>query len=95
MKDHFQHQPSQTSALNIARYKEAVIIALWAHVALVVCYVPRFIMFLEITHSKRKFFTYGRHFRNNGSCAVFNFHVEPVSSLLEDQSSKTSSKADK
>ena len=71
-----------------------MIIALWVHVALVVCYVPR-LMFLEITHSKRKLFTYGRHFRNNGSCAVFNFHVESVSLLLEDQSSKTSSKADK
>ena len=35
-----QGQPSQTTPLNIARYKKAVYSALWVHVALVVCYLP-------------------------------------------------------
>ena len=35
-----QGQPSQTVALNIARYKETVSTALWVQLALVVCYMP-------------------------------------------------------
>ena len=35
-----QAQPSQTSALNIARYKKTVSSALWVQLALVVCYLP-------------------------------------------------------
>ncbi|XP_078350053.1 melanocyte-stimulating hormone receptor-like [Oculina patagonica] len=35
-----QEQPSQTSPLNIARYKKAVSSALWVQLTLVVCYLP-------------------------------------------------------
>ena len=35
-----QGQPSQTAALNIARYKKTVSSALWVQLALVVCYLP-------------------------------------------------------
>ena len=35
-----QEQPSQTAALNIARYRKSVSRALWVQLALVVCYLP-------------------------------------------------------
>ena len=37
-------QPSQTVQLNIARYKRTVYSTLWAQVALLVCYLPAFIV---------------------------------------------------
>ena len=40
VQDIHQGQPSQTSPLNIARYKKAVSSALWVQLALVVCYLP-------------------------------------------------------
>ena len=35
-----QQQPSQTNALNMARFRKAVYSALWVQLVLVVCYVP-------------------------------------------------------
>ena len=44
-QDHLhQEQPSQTSPLNIARYKKAVTSALWLQVTLACCYLPHGIM---------------------------------------------------
>ena len=40
VQDHVQQQPSQSTALNIARYRKAVYSALWVQLALVVCYLP-------------------------------------------------------
>ena len=37
VQDHFQQQPSQPYAFNMARYKKAVYSALWVQLALVVC----------------------------------------------------------
>ena len=45
-------QPSQTTALNMARYRKAVNSALWVQLALAVCYVPKFIVLLMITYRK-------------------------------------------
>ena len=57
VQNHVQQQPSQTTALNIEKYRKAVNSALWVQVALVVCYVPKFIMLLVITSIK----TYSSH----------------------------------
>ena len=40
VQDHVQ--PSQTTALNMARYRKAANSALWVQLALAVCYVPKF-----------------------------------------------------
>ena len=40
VQDHVHQQPSQPTALNIARYRKAVYSALWVQLALVVCYLP-------------------------------------------------------
>ncbi|XP_027044956.1 adenosine receptor A2a-like [Pocillopora damicornis] len=55
VQDHSQQQPSQPSALNVARYRKAVYSALWVQLALVVCYTPYGIV--EIVLSK----TYSLH----------------------------------
>ena len=39
VQDHVQQKPSQTTALNMARYRKAVSSAVWVQLALVVCYV--------------------------------------------------------
>ena len=57
VQDHSQQQPSQPSALNVARYRKAVYSALWVQLALVVCYTPYGIV--EIVLSK----TYSSHLR--------------------------------
>ena len=57
VQDHSQQQPSQPSALNVARYRKAVYSALWVQLALVVCYAPYGIV--EIVLSK----TYSSHLR--------------------------------
>ena len=51
-QDHVQQQPSQATALNMARYRKAVNSALWVQLALAVCYVPKFIVLLMITYRK-------------------------------------------
>ena len=57
VQDHVQQQPSQTTALNMARYRKAVSSALWVQLTLAVCYVPKFKMLLVITYRK----TYSSH----------------------------------
>ena len=50
VQDHIQQQPSQPSALNMARYRKAVYSALWVQLALVVCYLPHRIVSLFVTY---------------------------------------------
>ena len=75
VQDHSQQQPSQPSALNVARYRKAVYSALWVQLALVVCYAPYGIV--EIVLSK----TYSSHlwaFRNITIVLVyFNSTLNP------------------
>ena len=77
VQDHVQQQPIQANALNIARYKEAVHSALWVQLALIVCYVPFFIVESIITLTKERF----RHFvKINGMAVVlvlFNSTLNP------------------
>ncbi|RMX48479.1 hypothetical protein pdam_00008477 [Pocillopora damicornis] len=72
-----QDHPIQANALNIARYKEAVHSALWVQLALIVCYVPFFIVESVITLTKERF----RHFVIiNGMAVVlvlFNSTLNP------------------
>ena len=57
IQDHHdvQQQPSQPNALNMARYREAVYNALWVQLALVVCYVPLFMIKIVIFLSTKRF----------------------------------------
>ena len=48
-----QQQSSQTKAQNMARFREAVYSALCVELALVVCYVPIFVLGIVITHTKK------------------------------------------
>ena len=48
-----QQQSSQTNALNMARFRKAVYSALWVQLALVVCYVPIYVLGIVITHTKK------------------------------------------
>ena len=47
-----QAQPSQTAALNIARYRKTVFSALWVQLALGVCYLPYGIVLVLNTQQK-------------------------------------------
>ena len=72
VQDHSQQQPSQPSALNVARYRKAVYSALWVQLALVGCYTPYGIV--EIMLSK----TYSWHFREITIVLVyFNSTLNP------------------
>ncbi|CAH3129760.1 unnamed protein product [Pocillopora meandrina] len=46
VQDRVQQQSSQTTALNMARYRRAVNSALWVQLALAVCYVPTALVLL-------------------------------------------------
>ena len=52
VQDHVQQQPSQTTALNMARYRKAANSALWVQLALAVCYVPKFTMLVVRAYRK-------------------------------------------
>ena len=52
VQDHVEQQPSQPNALNMARYRKAVHSALWVQLALVVCYVPYFIVIFFFVDSR-------------------------------------------
>ena len=67
IQDHAQQQPSQPSALNMARYRKAVYSALWVQLALVVCYVPQFTMQIVISLSTKQFPEF-LHIPGNGKC---------------------------
>ena len=53
IQDHVQQQPGQPNALNMAQYRKAVYSALWVQLALVVCYVPIYVLGIVITHTKK------------------------------------------
>ena len=55
VQDHVQ--PSQTTALNMARYRKAANSALWVQLALAVCYVPKLITLFMNNYRK----TYSSH----------------------------------
>ena len=63
--------PSQSSQLNIARYREAVSCALWLQFTLVVCYLPNGVFIIVSTASARPYpsllikFTYTLVFLNS------------------------------
>ena len=48
-----QQQLSQTNALNMARFRNAVYSALWVQLALVVCYAPICTVAIVIAHTKK------------------------------------------
>ena len=48
-----QQQPSQTNALNMARFRKAVDSALWVQSALVVCYSPMYTMEMVVTRTNK------------------------------------------
>ena len=52
VQDHVEQQPSQPNVPNMARYRKAVNSALWVQLALVVCYVPYFIVQLFLASSR-------------------------------------------
>ena len=52
---HVQQQPSQTTALNVARYRKAVNSALWVQLALVVCFVPKLTMLLLVMNYSKTY----------------------------------------
>ena len=51
VQDHVQQQPSQPSALKMARYRKAVLSALWVQLALVVFYTPFFVVEIVVNYS--------------------------------------------
>ena len=55
IQDHAQQQPSQPSALNMARYRKAVYGALWVQLALVVCYVPHTAVKIALSLNTKRF----------------------------------------
>ena len=55
IQDHVQQQPSQPNALNMTRYRKAVYNALWVQLALVVCYVPLFMIKIVLFLSIKRF----------------------------------------
>ena len=55
IQDHVQQQPSQPNALNMTRYRKAVYNALWVQLALVVCYVPLFMIKIVLFLSTKRF----------------------------------------
>ena len=57
VQDRVQQQSSQTTALNMARYRKAVSSALWVQLALAVCYVPTVLVLLVLASRK----TYSSH----------------------------------
>ena len=48
-----QQHPSQTDALNLARFRKEVYSALWVQLALVVCYAPMYTVGIVIAHTKK------------------------------------------
>ena len=55
VQDHFQQQPSQPNAMNMAGYRKALYSALWVQLALAVCYTPYLTMLVVILFSNRHF----------------------------------------
>ena len=52
VQDRVQQKPSQPGALNIVRYRKAVYSALWVLLALVFCYMPRYVVEIVLIYSE-------------------------------------------
>ena len=81
-----QLQSSQPNSLNIFAIR----------LALVVCYVPHSIVAIVFAKANKKniFITFTPHQRNSSNLNLLQLDVKPVSLLLEDLWSETSSEAD-
>ena len=79
IQDHVQQNPSQTTALNMARYRKAVYNALWVQLALVVCYVPQFTVEIMISLSTKRF---SNLFILHGMANVLVFFNSTLNSFL-------------
>ena len=77
VQDHVQQQPSQTTALNVARYRKAVYSALWVQLALVVCYVPHFTGIIAIFLSAERFSNFNLIYGMTNVLAFFNSTINP------------------
>ena len=77
VQDHVQQQPSQTTALNMARYRKAVYSALWVQLALVVCYVPHFTGIIAIFLSAERFSNFNLIYGMTNVLAFFNSTINP------------------
>ena len=55
VQDHFQQQPSQANAMNMAGYRKALYSALWVQLALAVWYTPYLTMLVVTFFSNRHF----------------------------------------
>ena len=77
VQDHVQQQPSQTTALNMARYRKAVYSALWVQLALVVCYVPHFTGIIAIFLSAERFSNLNLIYGMTNVSAFFNSTINP------------------
>ena len=78
IQDHAQQQPSQPSALNMARYRKAVYSALWVQLALVVCYVPQFTMQIVISLSTKPFSNFFIFLRMANVLLFLNSTLNPL-----------------
>ena len=78
VQDHVQQQPSQPSALNMARYRKAVHSALWVQSVLVVCYTRYPIVRIVVTYSR----TYSSHLGVALAMAVILVYVNSTLNLF-------------
>ena len=77
IQDHVQQQPSHPNALNMVRYREAVYNAIWVQLALVVCYVPQFIVRIVIFLSAKRFSNFFLIFGMGIVILFFNSTLNP------------------
>ena len=77
IQDHVQQNPSQTSALNMARYRKAVYNALWVQLALVVCYVPQFTVRIVIFLSANRYSNFYLIYGMANILVFFNSSINP------------------
>ena len=68
---------NQPNALNMARYRKAVNNALWVQLALVVCYVPQFIVKIVIFLSTKRFSNLFIFLRMADVLVFFNSTLNP------------------
>ena len=68
---------NQPNALNMARYRKAVNNALWVQLALVVCYVPQFIVKIVIFPSTKRFSNLFIFLRMADVLVFFNSTLNP------------------
>ena len=74
---HDQQQPSQSNALNMARYRKAVYSALWVQLAFVICYVPYSVLVITLYFRK----SYPSH-SIKGIVTVFAFFNSTLNPFL-------------